>query len=82
MSKGDFVLCYPGVPEAWRVKDEDLAGEVDYRELLKKYMRHVINQESYAFLPVDDEVSVTQEEQSELRAIHDEIEAEATDGRV
>jgi hypothetical protein len=51
---------------------------MNYRALLKKYMRYVIQQEGAAFLPFASEVTdeLTEDEIKELYAIRDEIESE------
>lgn len=49
---------------------------VNYRELLKKYMRHVGNEEGVYFIPGADNRHFTSEEIKELDKIADSLSAE------
>jgi hypothetical protein len=46
---------------------------IDYRDLLKKYMRHVLNWEGITFTDLMDGSSISLEEQAELKLIAREV---------
>lgn len=50
---------------------------VDHRELLKKYMRHVLNWEGITFTDMLDGSSIPLDEQEELKAIAREVVRES-----
>jgi uncharacterized membrane protein YqhA len=52
-----------------------LISSVDYRELLKKYMQHIINAEGVHFLDTFyDRAKFSEEENAELQRIANELE--------
>jgi hypothetical protein len=49
---------------------------MDYRDLLKRYMGHVLSEEGTYFVPHENTYGFSDEDRRELRAIADEITIE------